>query len=193
MRNFGLWAALLGAASPGCDSETSPPAMEEDDYLGREAVTSIPDGDAVGNGFSGGYQARATTVSCTGACDAVTVGGTSFPVCERDVESIEWVAVSQEDGHLRVDLDDDGHIGINLDGYVPTRLEGGIDADGTWEVGGYGTKFNSRLESTARARGTLQPDAPLDGTVEVHTYGIVDDVEVDCYTTHHLASQEEPE
>ncbi len=165
----------------------------EDDYLGREAVTSIPEGDAVGDAFSGDYQTRATVVSCAGECGPFEAGETTYMVCERDAESVEWVSATQQDGALSVRLDDDGHIGINLDGYVPIVLEGGIHADGQWEVGGYDTKFGDSLESTARARGSAQPDEPLEGTLEVHSFGVVGDVEIDCRTTHRLVSVEVPE
>jgi hypothetical protein len=194
MRRGVLWAVLLGAGALGCDSEGEQESPPEDDYLGEEVVTMIPAGDAQGNAASGAYQTRATIVSCSGACDSVEVGGTGYTVCERDAESIEWVAVEQDDGVLVVHLDDDGHIGINLDGFVPVRLAGGIDADGGWDVGGRDTKFGGSLESTARARGSVRPGEPLEGTLEVHTVGVVDDVQVDCHATHRLVSvDEDPE
>ena len=156
----------------------------EDDYLDREVATSIPDGDASGNTFSGNYQMRSTVVSCVGACGPIEIGGTTDAVCERDLEFVEWVSVYQDGGSLRVDLDDDGHIGINLNGYVPVRLLGGIDADGGWDIGGYGTKFGGTLESVARARGTV--DETLAGTLEVQSFGIVEGAEVDCHAVHDI-------
>jgi|GEM_PF-2079846 len=178
---------------PGCESEEAPPDTQQDAFLDPDVVTSIPEGDASGDAFTGAYQTRAVVISCAGACGPVEVAGTQYAVCERDAESVEWVSVLQEDGKLRVDLDDDGHIGINLDGYVPVRLNGGIDADGRWDVGGYDTKFGDALESTARARGTAQPGEPLEGTLEVHSYGLVGETEVDCHSTHRLTSVDAPE
>ncbi len=183
-----LLTVLLCGLAQACDADDPEDEAVEDDYLGRDAVTSIPLGDAVGDAFSGDYQARATTVSCVGECSPVTIGGTTYSVCERDAETVEWVTVYQQDGVLQVDLDDDGHIGINLNGYVPVRLHGGIDADGSWDVGGVGTKFGRSLESTARARGMVRPDEPFEGTVEVKTVGVVEGTEVDCHTTHRLVS-----
>lgn len=189
-----LGTVLLCGLAPGCDAEDPQQEDEvEDDYLGRNVVSSIPIGDAVGDAFSGDYQARATTVSCVGVCGPVAVGGTTYTVCERDAETIEWITAYQRDGVLQVDLDDDGHIGINLDGYVPVRLHGGIDADGAWDVGGVGNKFGRSLESTARARGTVRPGEPLEGTVEVQTVGVVEGTEVDCHMTHRLTSIAAPE
>lgn len=179
-----LGTVLLGALVPGCDSEGPEPEAMEDDYLDREVATSIPDGDASGNTFSGNYQMRSTVVSCVGACGPIEIGGTTYAVCERDLEFVEWVSVYQDGGSLRVDLDDDGHIGINLNGYVPVRLLGGIDADGGWDIGGYGTKFGGTLESVARARGTV--DETLAGTLEVQSFGIVEGAEVDCHAVHDI-------
>lgn len=195
MRTWAYLIVLLGASAPGCESESAPSeaADDGDEYLDREVVTSIPEGDAVGDAFSGDYQMRSTIVSCAGECGPIDVGDTSYVVCERDDESVEWVTVYQEDGALRVDLDDDGHIGINVDGYAPVRLNGGIGADGGWDVGGYDTKFGEDLESTARARGTVQEGVQPEGTLEVHTYGLVSETEVDCRITHRLVSVEPPE
>lgn len=188
MRHRFLLIGLLCGLVQGCDTESPEDDALDDDYLGRDVVTSIPLGDAVGDAFTGDYQARATTVSCAGECGPVMIGGTTYSVCERDAETVEWVTVDQQDGVLRVDLDDDGHIGINLNGYVPVRLHGGIDADGSWDVGGFGTKFGRSLESTARARGVIRPNEPFEGTVEVKTIGAVEGTEVDCHTTHRLVS-----
>lgn len=186
--------ALLGGLALSCDAQSEQPEMAEgDEYLDREVVTSIPAGDAQGDSFSGFYETRATVVSCVGACGPIGVGGTTYTVCARDAETVEWVTVYQEDGALRVDLDDDGHIGINLDGYVPVRLHGGIGSDGSWDVGGYDSKFSGDLESTARARGTIQPNEPLEGTLETHVFGVVAGTETDCRMTHRLVSLEVPE
>ncbi len=195
MRTWAYLIVVLGVCAPGCESEPAPPEATEDDdaYLDRDVVTSIPAGDAVGDMFSGDYQIRSTTVSCAGACGPIDVGDTTYVVCERDQETIEWVTVYQEDGELRVDLDDDGHIGINVDGFAPVRLTGGIDADGRWDVGGYDTKFGDDLESAARARGTFEQGEEPEGTLEVHTHGVVSQTEVDCRITHRLVSAEPPE
>lgn len=199
MRLRFLWTVVLIGLAPGCDSETAPAEDvdndndEGDTYLDREVVESVPEGDAVGDGFSGSYETRATAQACVGECGPIEVGGTMSVVCSPYAESEEWITAYQEDGSLRIDLDDDGHIGINLDGYVPVRLNGGINADGTWDVGGYGTKFGGRLESTARVRGTVQEGEPLAGTVEVHVFGTVDETEIDCQMTSSLVSFEAPE
>ncbi len=192
MRQCILWIVLLGLA-PGCETQGALPESAEDEYLARDVVESIPEGDAAGDVFSGSYETLATVISCAGACGPIDVGGTTYEVCERDAESIEWITVYQDGGGLRVDLDDDGHIGINLDGYIPVRLRGGVDADGSWDVGGYGTKFGDDLESTARARGTAEAGKPLEGTVEVHVFGVVANTETDCHMTQRLVSVERPE
>ncbi len=72
------------------------------------------------------------------------------------------------------------------------RLVGGINADGTWDVGGYGTKFGGRLESTTRLQGTHQDGQPLDATVEVHVVGVVGETDVDCRMSSQLVSLAAP-
>ena len=188
MRLSILRTVLLAGLVPGCDSESAP--AEDDVQLDRDVVESVPEGDAVGNGFSGSYETVATDQACVGLCGPIATGGTTLLVCSPHAESVEWITTYQEDGALRIDLDDDGHIGINLDGYVPVRLNGGIDADGAWDVGGYGTKFGGRLESTARIRGTVPEGEPLSATVDLHVFGVVGEVEVDCRMTSALVSLE---
>lgn len=193
MWRFVLGGALLGVVGPGCDSDGDAPPMDEDAYLAEEVVTSLPEGDAMGDAFSGSYQTRATVISCAGSCGPFEVAGTTYVACERDSESVEWVTAYQDDGALRVDLDDDGHIGINVDGYAPVRLDGGIDSDGRWEIGGYGTKFGGDLEATARGRGQVRVGEPLEGTLEVRVFGTAGGTEVDCHATHRLVSLEAAE
>ncbi len=198
MRARTLWIALLVGLASGCDSEGAPPDAAEDDRdqdvddddasLDRDVVESIPEGDAVGDGFSGSYATLATAVSCVGECGPIETNGVSSVVCSPYAESMEWITAYQDGGSLRVDLDDDGHIGINLDGYVPVRLLGGIDADGSWDIGGYGTKFGGTLESTARVRGTWREGEPLEATIELHIFGVVGETQTDCYMTQQLVS-----
>jgi len=196
MRLCILWTVLLGLM-PGCEAESVPESVDtdatDDEPLDRDVVESVPEGDAVGDDFSGSYETLATAVACVGECGPIEAGGTTSVVCSPYAESKEWITLFQEDGSLRIDLDDDGHIGINLDGYVPVRLNGGIDSDGTWDVGGYGTKYGGRLESTARIRGMVQAGEPLEGTVEVHIFGVVEDTETDCHMTQRLVSVEPAE
>lgn len=188
MWRFVLWTAVLGVLGPGCDNEGDAAPMAEGEYLDADVVTSLPEGDAMGDAFSGSYETRSTITSCVGACGPFEVAGIRSMACERDDESVEWVTAYQDDGALRVDLDDDGHIGINVDGYAPVRLNGGINADGSWEVGGVGSKFGGELEATARARGRVRPGEPLEGTLEVQVLGVVGTTEVDCHATHRLVS-----
>jgi hypothetical protein len=189
MRQCILAAVLLGALAPGCDTRSAD-SDGGGDELDRTVVTSLPEGDAQGDGFSGSYETLTTAHACVGECGPIEMGSTTSVVCSPYDETVELFTVYQEDGSLRMDLDDDGHIGINLEGYVPVRLNGGIDADGSWEVGGYGTKFGGRLESTARIRGTHKDGEPLEGTVEVHVFGVVGETEIDCRLSNELVSLE---
>ncbi|MCR9161407.1 MAG: hypothetical protein ACE37F_29535 [Nannocystaceae bacterium] len=192
MWRFLLGGAVLGLLGAGCDAQSEAPTEAGDDYLDADVVTSLPEGDGVGNEVSGTYETRATVTSCVGACGPFEAAGTTYLACERDAESVEWVSAYQDDGALRVDLDDDGHVGINVDGYAPVRMHGGVDIDGSWEVGGHDTKFGGDIEATARARGRIRAGV-LEGTLEVQVSGVVGGTELDCHATHRLASVEAEE
>jgi hypothetical protein len=66
----------------------------------------------------------------------------------------------------------DGALQIDVDGndYV-SRLAGGIDGDGSYDVGGLRTQFGGQVTITARTQGTLVT-AGLTGTARLRVGGL---------------------
>jgi hypothetical protein len=151
-----------------------------DGDLSRQAVTSIPDGNAEGTAHSGSYQVDLYTSSCAGAC-ALRVFDITFSLCSIGQRAEETIAVSQSDGHLRVDGDS------NL--YV-SRLEGGIDQDGSFEVGGYATQAGGAVEITARVRGSILPAGALVGQALAHGIGSYEGQSIDCHGTYEISGKQ---
>ncbi len=141
-----------------------------------EEVTSIPPGDAVGSKASGTYDIELYTSACSGRCSAPTQPWaiTFCDVGDRDDETVE---VRQDDGELRIDGDDDGYV---------SRLDGGISADGTFDVGGHATNGGGALRSTARVDGTLDVDGSISGLVRAQVWGEVDGHAVNCSIEYEL-------
>ncbi|MFK7989838.1 MAG: hypothetical protein AB8I08_27715 [Sandaracinaceae bacterium] len=91
-------------------------------------------------------------------------------VCDvGDTESMQ-ATVTQTDGHLRIVTDE-----------LPSLLEGGADADGSFDVGGYATQFGGGLEITARSVGSIGPDGTLRAMIDSRSWGQVEDQGADCY------------
>lgn len=106
-RSLILAALVAVLAGAGCDGD--------DRALGRDDVTGLPPGTAVGTTFSGSYLAESATIaSCTcrvGSCAGITVNAGSI------------TTVIQQDGRLTVT---DANGGASV---------GGVDADGTFWAG----------------------------------------------------------
>lgn len=155
-RSVPLLTCLLVTA---CGSEPLTPQM----------VTSIPDGSALGTGYSGRYVVEARTVECDGTC-----GAGDESVCELGQLEELSVLVRQADGHLRLQPED-ADLG---------RLEGGAYRDGSFEVGAYAPA--SDLEKTAHAMGSINELGELSSTVRVRIEGHLGDQRVDCLRVQEL-------
>src|SRR5262245_16744758 len=94
--------------------------------LDEQSVRNIPPGDARGSAASGRYAVRTIVLSCSGQCTVQTRLG-SAGLCDVGYRDNNSADVVQEDGRLRVDIERS---------YFPSRLEGGLDADGSYLVGG---------------------------------------------------------
>lgn len=66
-------------------------------------------------------------------------------------------------------------------------LEGGIDRDGTFEVGGWTTQQGGALQQAYLASGVQTGDA-LTGSMEARQWGSVEGIEVDCTSTANLTA-----
>lgn len=156
-----LFAALSAALAVGCSS----PYPD----LTPDAVRNVPAGTGLGTGASGFYGLQRRTLSCTGTCTA-TVGGVRTSFCEVGALATVTGTVTQTEGLLVFTLAD-----------LPPELRGGIDADGSYDVGGYGTRAG--LDVTMRSEG-LYAAARFDGTARRWTHGTVEGQSVDCLASY---------
>lgn len=139
-----------------------------------DEAMSVPPGDAMGSDRSGEYSVEIYTARCEGSCGAKEAGFViSFcDVGERDQESF---TATQEDGELRIDGDDGNYV---------SRYTGGIDADGSFEVGGYATSLGGAIEATAFVQGTFDGKSGFQAVADIHIWGSYDDETVDCFATY---------
>lgn len=128
-----LWLALGGACGGG-DSELDP-----------NVVTNLPPGDGIGTAATGTYRFESITRACGGTC-ATTIDGVTYSACDVGTRLDETAAVTQTEGALRFDVGHSDYVSL---------LEGGIDRDGTFDVGGLRTQEGGEIVITARSTGTL--------------------------------------
>lgn len=169
-----LGGIAIALAVSGCSSDGS-----SDDETSIDAVTTIPAGDAAGKKASGTYSIELYTSACSGRCSAPTQPWeiTFCDVGNRDDETIE---VAQDDGELRIDGDDDGYV---------SRLDGGINVDGTFDVGGHATNSGGAVRSTARVDGMLEDDGSISALVTARVWGEVDGHSVNCAIEYELEGE----
>ena len=143
--------------------------------LQRSDVEDLPAGDAVGTAASGDYGLELYTRSCSGTC-LVHSGGFTASLCDVGQIDDTTLTVTQQDGALV----------MQSDGLVLDRLTGGLDADGTFDVGGWGTQQGGEVEVEVRSSGTLAGDA-FTGTAESRGHGHVGGEHVDCTARYDLS------
>ncbi len=158
MTNRALVLVSLVAVACGSPGDLTP-----------DAVRTIPDGDASGAAWSGAYEIEIRTVECSGTCGPFTVGIFSASVCDVGDVDTERVEVVQTEGHLQIDTSD-----------LPSRFEGGVFANGSFDVGGYATQFGGELEISARGEGTIDPSGRIEATIRSRTWGQVEGQGADC-------------
>ena len=113
--------------------------------LDPDVVTELPPGDGTGTAATGTYEMSTVTTDCAGSC-RIEVEGFPYSACDIGTRLDETAEVTQTDGLLVVDVDDSNYV---------SRLEGGIDADGSYEVGGLRTQNGGEVVITARSVGTV--------------------------------------
>jgi hypothetical protein len=141
--------------------------------LEPSVVTSIPPGDATGSALTGEYAVRRVTRSCSGRC-AITVSGFLVSACEVGEVSSERLDVVQRDGALEIEASE-----------TPSLYEGRIDADGSFDIGGYATESGGQVHITARAEGVIS-GAAITGTARSRTWGSYDGESIDCRGAYEL-------
>jgi hypothetical protein len=178
LRKITVCAALMlgacGGSDPGVLGQQQLPGLPPGSGLTQSNVSNLPPGDAQGSAFAGNYVLAIYTTSCTGVCPLVD----GLSSCDVGHESQEVPTVSQTNG--RLELDD-----LNL--YVP-RLVGGIDADGSFDIGGFATQLGGVIAIANRATGTVtSPDilaAAMSATSEEHITGTTMGITLDCVATY---------
>jgi hypothetical protein len=130
--------------------------------LDPEVVTNLPAGDGTGTAATGDYDLVSVTTGCAGDC---LLGGSDmdpgFPVCDVGTELTQTAHVEQDGGLLDIDVDGSDYV---------SQLAGGINADGSFEVGGYVTQNAGEVELTSREVGTFG-GASLSGTGRLQIIG----------------------
>lgn len=148
-----------------------------DDPLSESAVTTIPPGSAVGTTLSGDYQIELVTTSCEGVCAPVKVTELeTISVCDLGFRHRSKARVTQTNGALQLDVDDL---------LFASRLVGGVDADGSFDIGGVKTEASQSLTLRTRFTGKLDAGSGL-GTVRTYSTGRADLPEQRCESRHEL-------
>jgi hypothetical protein len=153
-RGIGLVVMITAACGGGGGS------FEED--LDPEVVTNLPAGDGTGTAATGDYDLVSVTTACAGDC---LLGGSDmdpgFPICDVGTELTQTAHVEQDGGVLDIDVDDSEYV---------SQLAGGVNADGSFEVGGYITQNGGEVEVTSREVGTFDATS-LSGTGRLQVIG----------------------
>ncbi len=148
------------------------------DELAKSAVSGIPPGSTKGSAFSGVYNVTFVTTSCSGQCP--TFLGGLITICREGEKDVEAATVTQLDGKL----------GVVSSGLMVNVVAGGVNADGNFDVGGYGTQQSGAVAVTARVHGTLTAGGKISGTVRARGNGVVkdgaNDVSIACTGTYTL-------
>jgi hypothetical protein len=113
--------------------------------LDPDVVTELPPGDGTGTAATGTYDMESVTTGCSGSC-RIEVEGFPYSACDVGTRLEETAEVEQQDGRLTVDVADSDYV---------SQLAGGIDADGSYEVGGLRTQNGGEVVITARSVGTV--------------------------------------
>jgi hypothetical protein len=146
--------------------------------LERDDVTAIPRGDAVGSEASGDYDLELYIRDCVGRCPVIRVGVFSFSLCDIGTIDRDTITVSQQDGDLV----------IQTQSLLIERLAGGLYADGSFEVGGWGTQYGGEVEVIMRGDGILAGDR-LSGTALSRGHGRIEDQRFDCTAVYELSGE----
>src|SRR5512134_3137938 len=136
--------------------------------LDPDVVTNLPPGDGTGTAATGRYSMESVTTGCDGSC-AIEVDGFVYSACDIGARQDEDAEVTQTDGALAIDVEDSDYV---------SQLDGGIDADGSFEVGGLVTQQGGEITITARSIGVLTGNTMI-GTARLWIKGMGLDCDVD--------------
>jgi hypothetical protein len=143
--------------------------------LDRDVVTNLPPGDATGTDHSGEYQLTIRTKSCDGRCPTFQVWGFTVRICSPGNTDTEQVTVTQTDGVLEVT-----ELGSSM--YVQS-LRGGVNTDGTFDVGGYEIQQGTEVGVAARVQGQIDGSGRIQATARVCGNGSAEGETIACTGT----------
>lgn len=130
----------------------------DDDQLDRDTVTNLPAGSGIGTTASGSYQAEIRTTGCSGACP---VGE-----CREGAVVSGMLALVQRDGYFSMTA----YGGL---------LEGGIEKDGSFEVGGWTSVQAGALQQAFRSEGVHTGNG-FNASIEARRWGTYEGQTIDC-------------
>jgi hypothetical protein len=96
-------------------------------------------------------------------------------------DDTETVKVVQKDGALEMT-----EIGSSM--YVD-QMQGGINADGRFDIGGYELQQGSSVAVAIRARGSIAPDGTLVADVQGKGNGSYEGQTISCRATYEVTGQ----
>jgi len=128
--------------------------------LDADVVTNLPPGDATGSAMTGSYRMESVTTACDGDCNT-SFDGAVYSACDVGTRLDDLIDIVQTDGALRIDVDGNDYV---------SRMEGGVNGDGAYDVGGLRTQLGGQITITARTRGTITA-ATMTGTARLRVTG----------------------
>lgn len=163
---------LLGTlGTSGCNQEA----------LSEDTVTSIPPGSGRGTALSGTRQVTWVTTDCDGDCFPVRLTETIlYGVCDRGFRQTTTATFSQQDGALVMDVEGSSFV---------SQLRGGVNGDGSFDVGGVKTEVSGTFTMRGRVDGRLDPNGGGRARARVITTPRTRDAGVlstNCTSTHEL-------
>jgi hypothetical protein len=168
------WFSFLACGLLGCGGSTSGTSNGSGGGLDPQSVTSIPDGNATGTAMSGDYRVEVYTSTCAGQCGPVQSGLFTVSLCDVGDTDNERLEVTETDGHLQVEMT----------GPVSRHI-GGVNADGTFDIGGYATQQGGSLTIVVRTTGTIdRATKKVTAEARHRSFGTINGQAVDCYGEH---------
>jgi hypothetical protein len=149
-----LAVTFIVAAASGCDGGGG-------GDLDPDVVTNLPPGDGTGTALTGTYSMESVTTSCDGDC-STTVDEFTYSACDVGTRLDSTAEVIQADGALMIDVEDSDYV---------SQLAGGVDADGSFDVGGLRTQQGGEVTITARGVGTITAGT-MTGTTRLRVDGM---------------------
>lgn len=151
--------------------------------LDPDVVTNLPPGDANGTAHSGQYQLTILTKTCDGRCPTFQVWGFTVRICSPGNTDTERVTVTQTDGVLEVT-----ELGSSM--YVQS-LKGGVNTNGSFDVGGYEVQQGVDVGVSARVQGQIDNNGKIQATAKLLGNGTAEGETIACTGTFDITGVRE--